>query len=207
MFTITLSIIVLTSLISLTALNNSRIMDDLIFWPPAISMRHQYYRFITCGLIHADFLHLGFNMMTLYFFGRALEVVYRGELGLQHYYYLILYVLAIIVANIPTYLKRKDDYNYRSLGASGAVCAVMFAFILIDPWQTLYLFGSSALRIPAIFYAVLFLGYTIYMSKKGGDNVNHDAHLWGSIFGIVFTIILRPSVVSSFILALQHPRF
>ena len=207
MFTITISIIVLTSLISLTALNNSRIMDDLIFWPPAISIRNQYYRFITCGLIHADFLHLAFNMMTLYFFGRALEVYYRGELGLQHYYYLILYVSALIVANIPTYLKRRDDYNYRSLGASGAVCAVMFAFILIDPWETLYLFGSSALRIPAILYAVLFLGYTIYMSRKGGDNVNHDAHLWGAIFGIVFTIALRPGVVSTFINEIKHPRF
>jgi len=207
MFSITLCIIVLTSLISITAFNNSRIMDDLIFWPPAISIRYQYYRFITCGLIHADFLHLGFNMMTLYFFGRALELTYGGELGLQRYYYPILYFMAIIIANIPTYLKRKDDYNYRSLGASGAVCAVMFAYILISPWQPLYLFGSSALKIPAIFYAVLFLGYTIYMSKRGGDNVNHDAHLWGSIFGIVFTVLLRPSIISSFILELQNPRF
>lgn len=205
MFTITISIIVLTSLISITAMNNSRIMDDLIFWPPAISIRNQYYRFITCGLIHADFLHLGFNMLTLYFFGRALEVYYRGELGLQHYWYLVLYVSALVVANLPSYFKRKDDYNYRSLGASGAVCAVVFAFILIDPWQKLYLFG--ALQLPAILYAVLFLAYTIYMSKRGGDNVNHDAHLWGAIFGVTFTIVLRPSVISSFINELQHPRF
>jgi len=207
MFTITISIIVLTSLISITALNNSRIMDDLIFWPPAVSIRNQYYRFITCGLIHADVLHLGFNMITLFFFGRALELYYRGQLGLQHYWYLVLYISALIVANIPSYLKRKDDYNYRSLGASGAVCAVMFAFILIDPWETLYLFGSRSLGIPAILYAVGFLVYTIYMSKRGGDNVNHDAHLWGAVFGVVFTIALRPSVLSTFINELQHPRF
>src|SRR5258708_25585277 len=114
MSTITLSIIVLTCLISVTAFNNSKILDDLIFWPPAVSMRHQYWRFITCGLIHADFMHLLFNMFTLYFFGKALETLYMGELGLRHYYFLILYILALIFANIPTYLKRKDDYNYRS---------------------------------------------------------------------------------------------
>lgn len=204
MFTITISIIVLTSLISITAFNNSRIMDDLIFWPPAISIRHQYYRFITCGLIHADFLHLGFNMLTLYFFGRALEVYYRGELGLQHYWYLVLYISALVVANIPSYLKRKDDYNYRSLGASGAVCAVLFAFILLHPWDTILLYF---VKMPAIIYALLFLAYTIYMSKRGGDNVNHDAHLWGAMYGIVFTIALRPTVISSFINELQHPRF
>jgi len=205
MFTITISIIVLTCLISVTALNNSRIMDDLIFWPPAISIRHQYYRFITCGLIHADFLHLGFNMVTLYFFGRALEVYYRGQLGLQHYWYLVLYISALVVANIPSYAKRKDDYNYRSLGASGAVCAVLFAFILLDPWEKLYIF--AALPVPAILYAVIFMAYSIYMSKRGGDNVNHDAHLWGAIYGVTFTIVLRPTVISSFINELQHPRF
>jgi membrane associated rhomboid family serine protease len=180
-------------------------MDDLIFWPPAISIRHQYYRFITCGLIHADFLHLGFNMLTLYFFGRILEVYYRGHLGLQHYWYLVLYISALVVANIPSYLKRRDDYNYRSLGASGAVCAVMFAFILMDPWEKLYLFG--ALPMPAILYAVIFLAYSVYMSKRGGDNVNHDAHFWGAIYGVVFTIVLRPTVISTFINELQNPRF
>jgi membrane associated rhomboid family serine protease len=204
MFTITLSIIVLTCLISATAFNNSKILDDLIFWPPAISIRHQYYRFVTCGLIHADIMHLAFNMITLYFFGREIEARYMGELGLPHYYYLILYVGALIVANIPTYLKRRDDYNYRSLGASGAVCAVLFAFILLKPWTTIQVL---ILPMPAIIYAFLFLGYSIYMSKKGGDNVNHDAHFWGALFGVVFTIALRPGVVSTFLNELSHPRF
>src|ERR1700761_2625116 len=118
------SIIVITSIISVLSFNNYKLMDALIFWPPAISMKHQYYRFVTCGFIHADIMHLAFNMFTLFFFGKALENYYMGVLGLQHYYFLILYFTALIVANIPTYLKRKDDYNYRSLGASGAVCAV-----------------------------------------------------------------------------------
>jgi membrane associated rhomboid family serine protease len=204
MYSITTIIIVLTSIISFLAFNNPRLMDALIFWPPAVSMRHQYYRFITCGLIHANIMHLAFNMITLYFFGKALEESYMGMLGLQHYYFTVLYVLALIFANIPTYLKHRDDYNYRSLGASGAVCAVLFAFILLRPWDTIFLYF---IKMPAIIYALLFLGYSIYMSRKGGDNVNHDAHLWGALFGIIFTIAVRPGVISSFINELSHPRF
>jgi membrane associated rhomboid family serine protease len=200
----TVSIIVLTSIISVLSFNNYRLTDALIFWPPAISMKHQYYRFVTCGLIHADLMHLAFNMFTLFFFGKALENYYMGVLGLQHYYFIILYVTALVVANIPTYIKRRDDYNYRSLGASGAVCAVLFAFILIDPWVSIYLYF---IKMPAILYAVLFLGFTIYMSRKGGDNVNHDAHLWGALYGVVFTIAARPESFTMFIDQLKHPHF
>src|SRR5579859_1131454 len=163
----TMIIVFITSLTSFIAFSNLKLMDALIFWPPAVSMRHQYWRFVTCGLIHADFMHLLFNMITLYFFGTALENYYMGELGLQHFYFPILYILALIVANIPTYIKRKDDYNYRSLGASGAVCAVLFAFILIRPWDTILLYF---IKLPAILYAIIFLVYSIYMSKRGGDN-------------------------------------
>jgi membrane associated rhomboid family serine protease len=201
---ITLSIIVLTCLISASAFKNPRVLNDLIFWPPAISIRHQYYRFITCGFIHADFIHLAFNMITLYFFGRIMEPWYQGELGLPHYYYLILYIGALIVSNIPTYLKRRDDYNYRSLGASGAVCAVLFAFVLLRPWTTIQII---VIPVPAIIYAFLFLGYSVFMSKKGGDNINHDAHFYGALFGVVFTIAVHPSVVHIFWDQLSQPHF
>ncbi|MDP4149487.1 MAG: rhomboid family intramembrane serine protease [Bacteroidota bacterium] len=204
MFPITLSVIVLTCLISASAFNNARITDELIFWPPAIHQRRQYYRFLTCGLIHADLMHLAFNMLTLYFFGKVMEPWYQGELGLPHFYYLILYAGAVIVANIPTYLKRRDDYNYRSLGASGGVCAVLFAFVLMRPWQTITVL---VIPVPAIIYALLFLGYSVYMSRRGGDNINHDAHFWGALFGVVFTIAVHPSVTSIFMNELTHPRF
>ncbi len=204
MYSITTIIIVLTSIISFLAFNNPRLMNALIFWPPAVSMRHQYYRFITCGLVHANIMHLAFNMITLFFFGKALEMYYMGDLGLEHYYFPVLYILALIVANIPTYLKHRDDYNYRSLGASGAVCAVLFAFILLRPWAPIVLF---VIKMPAIIYALLFLGYSIYMSRRGGDNVNHDAHLWGALFGVLFTIAIHPSVVGSFFNELSQPRF
>ncbi|HTI90700.1 MAG TPA: rhomboid family intramembrane serine protease [Puia sp.] len=204
MFSFTVVVVVLTCLISFVAFSSSKVMDDLIFWPPAISMRHQYYRFITCGFIHADFLHLAFNMFTLFFFGKGLELFYRGELGLQSYYYPILYFTALIASNIPSYLKRKDDYNYRSLGASGAVCAVMFAVIMIRPWEVVSVYG---IRMPSILYAALFLGFTIYMSKRGGDNVNHDAHLWGAAYGVLFTIAVHPAIVATFINEMKNPRF
>lgn len=204
MFTITLSIIALTSLISISAFSNHRIIDALIFWPPAINMRHQYYRFFTCGLVHADAIHLAFNMLTLFFFGRILEAHYMGELGLPHWTFLAMYVGAIIVANIPTYIKRKDDYSYRSLGASGGVCAVLFAFVLLRPWSTIQVI---VFPMPAIIYAVLFLVYSAYMSKRGGDNVNHDAHFWGALFGVLFTIAAHPAVIDTFLRELSQPRF
>jgi len=205
MFSFTPVIVVLTCLISFLAFSNYKLKEMLIFWPPAVSMRHQYYRFITCGLIHADFLHLFMNMFSLYFFGRGAELLYRGELGLQAWYYPILYISALIIANIPSYLRHRDDYNYRSLGASGAVCAVIFAVILIRPWDPVYLFG--ALKMPSIVFALVFLVYSIYMSRRGGDNVNHDAHLWGSLYGIVFTIAVHPGIVSTFFNEISQPRF
>lgn len=204
MFNITLSIIIITSVISLTGFRNGKVVDELIFWPPAISKKYQYYRFITCGLIHADYMHLIFNMVTLYFFGTIMEAHYQGELGLQNYYYLALYIGALIVSNIPTYLKHRNDVDYRSLGASGAVSAVLFAFILLRPWQQIIVL---VIPVPAIVYGCLFLIYSAYMSRKGGDHVNHDAHFYGALFGVLFTIAVRPDVIDIFWNELMHPHF
>jgi membrane associated rhomboid family serine protease len=204
MSNITLYIIIITGLISITGFRNGKLVDELIFWPPAINKKYQYYRFITCGLIHADYMHLIFNMVTLYFFGSIMEIYYQGQLGLQKWYYLALYIGALIVSNIPTYIKHRNDYNYRSLGASGAVSAVLFAFILLKPWQQIIVL---VFPVPAILYGGLFLVYSVYMSKKGGSNVNHDAHFYGALFGILFTIAVRPDVVDIFLNELRHPHF
>ncbi|HEY2350143.1 MAG TPA: rhomboid family intramembrane serine protease [Puia sp.] len=204
MFDITLTIIIVTCVITLTGFQNGKVVDELIFWPPAINKKQQYYRFITCGLIHADYMHLIFNMLTLYFFGTFMEAHYQGELGLQKWYYLALYLGALVISNIPTYLKHRNDYNYRSLGASGAVSAVLFAFILLYPWQRIIVL---VFPVPAIVYGALFLVYSAYMSRKGGDNVNHDAHFYGALFGILFTIAVRPEVAGMFWYKLIHPGF
>ena len=201
---ITISIIAITCLISIAGFSNPKIINELIFWPPAITNHRQYYRFVTCGFVHANFMHLAFNMFTLYFFGRIMELYYMGRLGLEHYYFFILYIGALIISVLPTYFKQKNNYNYRSLGASGAVCAVLFAFVLLEPWQTIYVF---VIPVPAIIYAVLFLVYSMYMSKKGGDYINHDAHFYGALFGVVFTLILRPHLFNDFLNQLSHPHF
>jgi membrane associated rhomboid family serine protease len=201
---ITLTIVIITSIISLAGFRNGKVVDELIFWPPAISKKHQYYRFITCGLIHADYIHLIFNMVTLYFFGTYMEAHYQGDLGLQKYYYLALYIGALIVSNIPTYIKHYNDSDYRSLGASGAVSAVLFSFILLGPWQQIIVL---VFPVPAIIYGGLFLFYSAYMSRKGGDHVNHDAHFYGALFGVIFTIAVRPDVVNIFLNELKHPHF
>lgn len=201
-FTITLVIIILTAIISFTAFNNEKITNDLIFWPPMIKEKNQYYRFITSGFIHADIAHLAFNMITLYFFGRAMELFFVAKIGKIGF--LLFYIAGIIVSEIPSYIRHRNNYNYRSLGASGAVSAVLFSFILLAPWQTLYVFF---LPVPAIIFAALYIGYSIYMDRKGGDHVNHSAHLWGAVWGIAFTIIMEPSVVSHFMEQLMNPSF
>jgi membrane associated rhomboid family serine protease len=125
-------------------------------------------------------------------------------LGLSQFYYLSLYIGALIVSNIPTYLKHRNDYNYRSLGASGAVSAVLFAFILLKPWAQIQVFF---IPLPAIVYGVLFLVYSAYMSRKGGDHINHDAHFYGALFGVAFTIIVHPDIINVFINELKHPHW
>lgn len=204
MITITIVIVAITCIISFLSFSNEKMTNDLIFYPPAITRDNQWYRFITSGFIHADIQHLAFNMFTLYFFGNNWESTYNNYLGLGKIWYIVLYLGALIVSQIPSYLKNKNNYHYRSLGASGAVSAIVFSMILLMPWSTLYVF---ILPVPAIIYAVLYLVYTIYMSRKGGDSINHDAHLWGAVFGIIFSIVLKPEVISFFLEAITHPHF
>ena len=197
----TLIIIVVTALISFSAFNNSKIYNDLIMYPPAIN-RGQFYRLLTSGFLHADFMHLLFNMLTLWFFGRLLEEQYFYRFG--KYTYLIFYLLAIVVSDIPSYVKNKNNSNYASLGASGGVSAILFAFIMLAPWSTIYLFF---LPVPAIVFGVVYLVYSQYMAKKGGDNINHDAHFWGAMFGIAGILILDRQAIPRFIELIQHPQF
>ena len=195
-------IIIITVITSLLAWQNKALFNRLIFYPPAVT-KGQWDRFVTHGFIHADGMHLLFNMFTLYFFGRAIEGLYRQFLF--GYGFVIFYVVAIIIAMIPSYLKNKNNASYLSLGASGGVSAVLFAFILLAPWETLYLF--AIVPIPAILFAVAYVAYSIYVDRRGGSNINHMAHLWGGGFGIIATIILQPQVLPHFINALLSPSF
>lgn len=189
MLSITIIILILTCIISFTAFSNQRVIDDLIFYPPAITQRNQWYRFVTNGVIHADIGHLAFNMFSLYMFGEYVERYFSAlfdERGKTMF--LLMYVTGLIVCLIPTYLQNRNNYHYRSLGASGAVSAVVFAGIFLDPTIKIGLLIIPPI-IPGFVFGPLYLLLSVYMSKKGGDNINHSAHFWGAIWGIVFVII------------------
>jgi len=200
---ITLILIAVTALVSWMAFNNRKLADRLILWPPAIDKHKQYDRLVTYGFIHADFGHLLFNMVTLYFFGRSIEVIMLGTTG-QWWVYPLFYLSALVVSILPTYLKNQKNPNYLSLGASGAVSAVLFAYILIAPWKLILVMFIPA---PAIVYAAFYVGYSIWMDKKGGDNVNHSAHLAGAAFGVMFMLIMEPELLQHFLQSLMNPTF
>jgi membrane associated rhomboid family serine protease len=186
---ITLVIIIITAIISISGFSNSNVIDKLIFYPPAVTNENQWYRFITCGFIHADYGHLIFNMLSLYFFGRYVEsnmIDIFGESGTM--LYIILYLSALVVSLLPTYFKNKNNYYYRSLGASGAVSAVIFAGLMIAPETEVYIFFIP-IPIPGFIFAPLYLLISAMMDRKGGSNINHSAHIWGAIYGLVFIII------------------
>ena len=200
---ITLIIIVVTCLVSFGAFSNHKLMDDLIFFPPAVKNNNQWYRFVTCGFIHADIPHLLFNMYSLYMFGDYVEKACTEIFGdpTGKVIYVSLYIFALIACLLPSYNRHKNDYGYRSLGASGAVSAIIFAGILLFPTLGIGMFFIP-LRIPGFIFGPLYLGVCVYLDRRQKDHINHSAHFWGAIFGIVFLVVMA-QVLSSF-RPLQH---
>lgn len=198
----TVLIIAATCVVSFFAFNDHKLIDRLILWPPAVDRGKQYYRLLTYGFIHADLSHLLFNMFTLFFFGAAMERFYNMELGA--FGFALFYAGGLIVSILPTYIVNRHNPQYRSLGASGAVSAVLFAFILMQPWALILVF---VIPVPAIIFGVAYLAYEIYMGRRGGGNVNHSAHLWGAAYGVLFTIIMEPRVLPAFFARLLQPHF
>ena len=196
-----LAIVAVTCIVSFIAFYNPKLLQRLILWPPAVSRGKQYDRLVSYGLVHASPAHLLFNMITLFFFGAAMERNYTDYLGA--FGFVGFYIGGLIVSILPTYLANRDNPNYRSLGASGAVSAVLFAFILVQPWATIYVY---VVPVPAIIYAVLYVAYSIYMDHRSSDNVNHSAHLWGAAYGVAFTLIMEPRLFSHFLASVAHPQ-
>ena len=200
-FSITLIIIIATSIVSFIAFSNQNLLDKFIFYPPSVR-RGEWYRFFSCGLIHADWGHLIFNMLALYIFGEGKVTTPDGRVfyvGLEFQFvnvfgqlgklvYLAMYILALAASVIPTYMKNKDNYHYRSLGASGAVSAVIFGGILFNPIQGVGLFFIPVF-IAGFLFGAIYLLISGWLDRRGGGNINHSAHIFGALFGIGFTII------------------
>ncbi len=192
---ITLLLIVVTTIVSLLAFRSPQLAGRLILWPPAIDRHKQYDRLIGYGFIHADIWHLFFNMFTLFFVGRFMEWQI-AEISGRAWVFPLFYLSALLVSVLPTYLKHQKDPEYRCLGASGAVSALLFAFILLQPWARLIVF---VVPMPAILFAVLYVAYSIWMDKRGGDNVAHGAHLAGAAYGVLFMILMEPGILGHFL--------
>lgn len=187
---ITLITVILTALVSIGGFSNQKIIDDFIFYPPAVSRNKQFYRFFSCGLIHANWGHLIFNMLALYLFGKGVEdgfVQLTGPSG--RYVYLLMYATALVVSLLPTYYRNRDNYSYKSLGASGAVSAVIFAGLMLAPETEVYLYFIP-IPIPGFIFAPLYLLISALLDRRGRDNINHSAHIWGAVYGLFFVIAL-----------------
>lgn len=196
---ITFLLIGVTAFISYRAFQHPAFLDKALFIPYRIAHSKEYERSISHLFIHANWEHLIFNMLTLFFFGMSVESMLKVQFGpTGTAYYLVLYFAGGIAASVYSFFKHKDDWHYRSLGASGAVSAVLFANILFNPMGKIYLFFIP-IGIPSFIFGPLYLFYSAYMAKRGTDNVGHDAHFWGAVFGFVFPIMLDPSFFPLFI--------
>jgi membrane associated rhomboid family serine protease len=188
-FGINLIIIIVTVITSIAGFSNPKLVNDLIFYPPAVSRDKQWYRFFSCGLIHADASHLIFNMLSLYLFGGFVEDKFVEIFDSNgKWVYLLLYVSALLVSLLPTYSKHKDNYYYRSLGASGAVSAIVFAGLMIAPYVEVGFFIIPPI-IPGFIFGPLYLLLSSYLDRRGRDNINHSAHIWGALYGVAFIIV------------------
>ena len=204
----TVIIIILTVLVSWQAFNNPELKGKLLFVPSAVKEQGEFYRFLTHGFIHADFQHLLFNMYALYIFGTSVEFVFSEYLFgpmIGKVAYLLFYLIAIVAASIPDYLRHQDNRMYASLGASGGVAAIIWPYVMLDPWNW-FIFPP----LPAILLGIGYIAYSHYADKQGQSNVGHNAHLWGAIFGLVaYTVLVlafEPALMQYFLQELMTPR-
>ncbi|GAB3918267.1 rhomboid family intramembrane serine protease [Mucilaginibacter boryungensis] len=186
------AIFVITLIISLLAFSSESLMSKLILHPYSIYRGEKTYTIITSGFIHKDWTHLIFNMISYFFFA------FRLEAYLGHWQFALLYMVSLVFSDLPSIVKHKDDYWYHSLGASGAISAVIFSGILFDPRSSMYIMFLP-IPIPSWLFGILYLVYCWYASKQSRDAINHDAHFFGAISGIFITIILYHQIIPHFL--------
>lgn len=196
---IAIIIIAFTCILSIFCFKNRAKFEELAFEPYKINQnKNEYLRFISHAFIHADYWHLFVNMLTLFFFSSSIEGRIMGSSE-----FILFYLSAIIVAVIPSYQKNKYNPSYRAVGASGAVSSIVFFLVLYEPWNIVYL--KFFIPIYFILFAPLFLLYSSYQNKKGTDNVAHDVHIWGALYGLAYALIIHPESLRIFIKSMQTP--
>jgi len=199
---ITLIIIIITVGVSLLANSKPELCAKLLFNPYQVVYRKEWYRIFTHALVHdrQNIFHLFFNMYVLYSFGSALESMLGSAVGsLSLFYYLMIYVGGVFVATVPALIKHKDNYGYNSVGASGAVSAILFSTIVFVPFSGGIGIIFLPISIPPLVFGVLYIAYEMYMEKRGGTNIAHDAHIWGALFGFLITLLFVPGALTNFI--------
>lgn len=195
---LTIIICIVTGLISYNAFSNREMFSKLLFRPVSVSRQGEYYRFLTSGFVHGDMNHLFINMFVLYQFGTFIESEFNTRFGdvTGRLVFIVLYFGAIILSSVPTYFKHQNNAYYSAVGASGGTSAIVFAYVVFNPWGW-FIFPP----LPALLFAIGYLFYSSYMGKRGGDNIGHSAHFWGAVFGFVLTIIsiitLNPDLIES----------
>lgn len=190
-------IFIFTIVTSIYAFYNADTYGKFMLHPYSVAKGKNIYQLITSGMIHKDWSHLIFNMLSYFFFAFPLEQI------IGHWQFAVLYVASLALSDIPTIIKHKDDFWYNSLGASGAVCAVLFGYILFSPLDKLIIFPIP-FPIPAVLFGVLYLIYSSYAARKSNDGINHDAHFYGAVTGILITFILYPQAIQIFIAKLSE---
>lgn len=185
-------IFVITIAVTLLAFSNEGLYSKFMLHPYSVYRGEKTYTIITSGFIHKDWTHVFFNMISYYFFAFKLEA-YLG-----HWQFGLLYIASMVLSDLPSIIKHKNDFWYHSLGASGAISAVVFSCILFDPRSGMYIFPLP-IAIPAVLFGVLYLVYCAYASKQSRDAINHDAHFFGAISGVIITIILYHPIISQFL--------
>jgi membrane associated rhomboid family serine protease len=201
--TTTLVLILITVLISFLCFNSPQLFNMLSLNPYRVVTRGEWWRVVSHGFVHGDTVHLVVNMIVLYSFGRSIELSFNELHAFENLIrnpraaYLSLYFLGMIAATVHDLVKNRNNPRYTSIGASGAVSAVVFATIFLDPWGKLLLMG--VIPIPGILFGILYLGYSQCSARRGKDNVNHYAHLYGALFGFVYPLLLNPQLAHHFL--------
>lgn len=198
-------IFLFTVVTSIYAFSNHEVYGKFMLHPYSVSRGQKLYTLITSGLIHKDWMHLLFNMLSFYFFAFPLERTLASISDWGHVHFGLIYVLSLVLSDVSSITKHKDHFWYNSLGASGAVCAVVFSYILFYP-LTKMLILPIPIPIPAVLYGFLFLGYCWYAARHASDHINHDAHFYGALTGVLLTVILHPDIVPYFLGQLMGTR-